>query len=383
MADNNRNRQDSYRQQYDWNEDYNRQSRTEDEPNYSTSENRGHRDSGRYSGMSSGDSGWQSRYERQMNTNREGDFDSGYGRKQYGRQDSDYNYGTGQRGISSGYSDFGGDYSRSGSRNLYDRGYQGMGRRDYQNEENRLGGANYDRYGDQGRYGQGQSFGGGHGGYSSGNYSGSNYGRSDYGSGRSEYGSGRSDSNWGRSSYGNRDYDRGDYRGRDYGRGDSEERSWWDRTTDEVSSWFGDEEAQRRRERDRVQSYRGKGPKNYSRSDDRIKEDINDRLSDDPFVDASDIDVTVTNGEVTLTGSVDHRSTKRRAEDLAEAVSGVKNVENRLRVMQNTGSQYSGSQGSGLSSINNPAGSSMGSQSSSPVAGSDRGRKETSSLTSK
>jgi Flp pilus assembly secretin CpaC len=84
-------------------------------------------------------------------------------------------------------------------------------------------------------------------------------------------------------------------------------------------------------------------------------------------VDASDIDVTVSNGEVTLTGSVDHRSTKRRAEDLAEAVSGVKNVENRIRVSQTTGSQTSG-----VSGMSTPSGTS--SQSSSPVPGSERGR---------
>jgi osmotically-inducible protein OsmY len=103
-----------------------------------------------------------------------------------------------------------------------------------------------------------------------------------------------------------------------------------------VSSWFGDEDAERRRNRDRQMSgqHKGKGPKNYSRSDDRIKEDVNDRLSDDPFIDATEIDVTVSNGEVTLSGIVDHRSTKRRAEDLAESVSGVKNVENRIRVGQ-------------------------------------------------
>jgi osmotically-inducible protein OsmY len=356
MADNNRNRQDSYRQKNDWNDDYGRQQRNYgEEPNYSISENRGYRDSGRLSGMSSGDGGWQSRYERQMNTGREGDFDGGYNQRQYGRQgDSDYNYGTANRGISSAYSDFGGDYSpRTGSRNLYDRGNQGMNRGDFENRENRIGGANYDRYGDRGRFDQGQSYGGGQGGYSSG-------------------------SNWGRSNYGQGDYGRGDYRNREYGRGDSEERSWWDRTTDEVSSWFGDEEAERRRERDR--NMRGKGPKNYSRSDERIKEDINDRLSDDPFIDASDIDVTVTNAEVTLTGTVDHRSTKRRAEDLAESVSGVKNVENRLRV-----GQYTGSQNAGLSGMNNPSGSS-GSQSSSPVAGSERSRttsKESSNYSSK
>jgi osmotically-inducible protein OsmY len=351
MADNNRNWQDTYRQQYGWSEDRNRQPRNyEEEPNYSINENRGHRDSGRHSGysdMNSGDGGWQSRYERQMSTNREGDFDNGNYQRQYGRQsESDYNYGNSNRGISSAYSDFGGDYSpRGGSRNLYDRGYQGLSRRDYENRENRLGASNYDNYGDRGRYEEDRY--------------GNNYGRSD-----------RNVRNYGRS----------DYRDRNYGRGDTEERSWWDRTTDEVSSWFGDEDAERRRERDRyIQGrYRGRGPRNYSRSDERIKEDINDRLSDDPFVDATDIEVTVNNGEVTLTGTVEHRSTKRRAEDLADAVSGVKNVENRLRVSQPTWSQSSG-----VSGMNNPSGSSMASTTSSPVPGSDRSRSKESSNTTK
>ena len=362
MADYNRNRQDSYRQQYDWNDDTGRQRNYEDEPNYTNTENRGHRDSGRSSSMNSGDGGWQSRYERQMNSAREGDYESGYNNpRQYGRQSDDYNSGTGQRGLSSSYSDFGGDYSRGSSRNLYDRGNQGMGRRDFENRENRLGGANYDRYGDYGRYDQNRS---GHGGWSSqSNMGRSNMGRSDYG---------RSD--WRRSEHGNRDYD--DHRNRNYGSNDSEERSWWDRTSDEVSSWFGDEDAERRRQQDRRGEYRGKGPKNYSRSDDRIKEDVNDRLSDDPFIDASEIDVSISNGEVTLTGTVDHRSTKRRAEDLAESVSGVKNVENRLRVTQSMGSQNTGV--SGMSGSSGTSSGTTGSQSSSPIPGSQRGRKETS-----
>jgi hypothetical protein len=78
--------------------------------------------------------------------------------------------------------------------------------------------------------------------------------------------------------------------------------------------------------------YRGKGPKGYTRSDERIREDVNDRLNDDSNVDASDIDVSVKNCEVTLTGTVKNRWEKRRAEDLAEAISGVKNVENRIKV---------------------------------------------------
>jgi len=42
--------------------------------------------------------------------------------------------------------------------------------------------------------------------------------------------------------------------------------------------------------------------------------------------------VQVSEGLVTLTGTVNSRTDKRRAEDIAEDVRGVKNVENRLRV---------------------------------------------------
>jgi len=81
-------------------------------------------------------------------------------------------------------------------------------------------------------------------------------------------------------------------------------------------------------------SFRGRGPQGYTRSDERIKEDINDRLTDHPYLDASNIEVEVNNGDVTLTGTVDRRHSKRLAEDLAEQISGVKNVENRIRVNQ-------------------------------------------------
>jgi hypothetical protein len=85
-------------------------------------------------------------------------------------------------------------------------------------------------------------------------------------------------------------------------------------------------------ERQEEGRHKGKGPRNYRRADSRIQEDINDRLTDDPLVDASEVDVAVQNGEVTLKGTVDDRLAKRRAEDIAESVSGVTNVENRMRV---------------------------------------------------
>lgn len=120
------------------------------------------------------------------------------------------------------------------------------------------------------------------------------------------------------------------------GRGE-EGRSWWNRTQDEVSSWFGDEDARRRREWDERQAdlkaeHRGHGPKGYRRSDSRIEEDVNDRLTDDPYIDASDIQVSVKDNEVTLSGTILRRQDKRRAEDLAELVSGVTHVQNNLRV---------------------------------------------------
>lgn len=76
----------------------------------------------------------------------------------------------------------------------------------------------------------------------------------------------------------------------------------------------------------------GRGPKGYQRSDDRIREDINERLTQHPDIDATEIDVVVASGEVTLSGTVDHRRTKRLAEDVAEGVSGVRDVHNQIRV---------------------------------------------------
>ena len=120
-----------------------------------------------------------------------------------------------------------------------------------------------------------------------------------------------------------------------------EPRSTWDRTTDEISSWFGDNEAARRRELDQ---YRGRSPKNYTRSDERIREDVCDALSNKASIDPADIDVSVQKGEVTLSGTVCNRDERRYAEDCAEYVSGVKHVQNNLRIGQQTsGTRSTGS----------------------------------------
>lgn len=79
-------------------------------------------------------------------------------------------------------------------------------------------------------------------------------------------------------------------------------------------------------------SYRGRGPKNYQRSDDRIREDVCERLTMDHDVDATGIEVTVREAIVTLDGTVSERHAKRIAEDIAESVGGVRDVQNNLRV---------------------------------------------------
>lgn len=76
----------------------------------------------------------------------------------------------------------------------------------------------------------------------------------------------------------------------------------------------------------------GRGPRGYQRSDERIREDVCERLTQHGEIDARDIDVRVANGEVTLQGTVHNRDDKRRAEDVAESVSGVREVQNQLRV---------------------------------------------------
>lgn len=115
-----------------------------------------------------------------------------------------------------------------------------------------------------------------------------------------------------------------------------EGRTWSDRASDEVRSWFGDADAERRRDWDAAVEgqHRGRGPKGYRRSDERIREDVSDRLTDDPIVDASEIEVSVAGGEVTLNGTVTSRTAKRRAEDCADSVSGVGHVQNNLRVSE-------------------------------------------------
>lgn len=93
----------------------------------------------------------------------------------------------------------------------------------------------------------------------------------------------------------------------------------------------------------------GRGPEGYQRSDDRIKEDVSERLSHHGQLDASNIRVDVNDCEVTLEGNVGSRRAKRMAEDALEGISGVRDIHNRLRVKQNDWDSNATNQSNGQS----------------------------------
>jgi hypothetical protein len=80
--------------------------------------------------------------------------------------------------------------------------------------------------------------------------------------------------------------------------------------------------------------YAGRGPRNYIRSDARILEDIHERLTGHPDIDATNIVMRVDGGEVTFEGWAPDRTMKRLAEDVAYATRGVVDVHNHIRTEQ-------------------------------------------------
>jgi osmotically-inducible protein OsmY len=75
-----------------------------------------------------------------------------------------------------------------------------------------------------------------------------------------------------------------------------------------------------------------RGPKNYRRSDERVAEEIIERLMCAPRIDPSAVTVAVEDGTVTLEGVVPERWMRYAIESLAAMVWGVRDVDNRVRV---------------------------------------------------
>ena len=97
------------------------------------------------------------------------------------------------------------------------------------------------------------------------------------------------------------------------------------------------------------------GPKGYTRSDERLREDISERLMQAYDIDSSEVTVQVQGGKVVLEGTVPNRYMKHAIEDIADGAPGVQDVDNRIRVTSSS-SRWGTSQdaGSVASNANNP-----------------------------
>jgi hypothetical protein len=74
------------------------------------------------------------------------------------------------------------------------------------------------------------------------------------------------------------------------------------------------------------------GPKGYQRSDERLREDISERLMQAYHIDSSEVTVDVRGGKVLLEGTVPDRRMKHAIEDMVDACPCVQDIDNRIRV---------------------------------------------------
>lgn len=96
---------------------------------------------------------------------------------------------------------------------------------------------------------------------------------------------------------------------------------WDDRRAEDLGQRFGKAVGGRRT-----------GPRNFQRSDERIRDEICERLTFASGVNVRDVSVDVSKGVVTLNGTVERRAQKYDIEDIADNTFGVTEVENNIRV---------------------------------------------------
>ncbi len=110
------------------------------------------------------------------------------------------------------------------------------------------------------------------------------------------------------------------------------ERSWRSGGYGRHGSAYGGYGRELREREQLPQKFVGKGPRGYVRTDERIRDEVCELLTQSDDVDATDIEVSVEHGVVTLLGSVDDRGQRRAAAEAAEAARGVKDVQIQIRV---------------------------------------------------
>lgn len=77
-----------------------------------------------------------------------------------------------------------------------------------------------------------------------------------------------------------------------------------------------------------AENHRGHGPRDWRKSDERLREEVCEALAADAWLDARDLNVGVDEGEVVLSGVAPCFEARERAEDIASRVVGVRAVHN-------------------------------------------------------
>jgi hypothetical protein len=280
--------------------------------------------------------GWGERpySQNEYRTEHPEDFQRGHAQRGYGQDDRD-----------AWPSDPGGDQGGPWSPDEYGQGGSygpaqgGYGQRGYgQGGSYGQGGYGFGPGGQrQSRYGQADY---GQGNYGQGNYGQGNFGQGDYGrAGYGRYGRGGNEQSWGSGSYGSGQggYGQGGFGAaqEDFGQGRGSGQGGYGGggqggygmygtggSVDYGSQWGAHSTSQRAR----------RGPKGYKRSDERLKEDISERLMNSVHIDPAEVSVEVQNGKVTLEGTVPERRMKHQIEDLVDNCLGVQDIDNRVRV---------------------------------------------------
>jgi osmotically-inducible protein OsmY len=224
----------------------------------------------------------------------------------------------------------GGGQGEFGGRSYWEGGQGGYGQGGYGPSSQ---GGYQQGYG-QGGYGQGGFGQAGFGqGYGQGGYTQGEYGRGGYGAPMSgseqSQGRGYGEGTYGQGDYSQRGFSQGGYN-QGYGQGSYGQGTYGQSRYGQGSSGFG--QGLGYSSTVVVGRFYGRGPKGYRRSDERIREEVSEELFRHPEIDASEIEVQVQNGEITLSGKVEDRHQKRLAEDIAERSSGVMDVHNQLKV---------------------------------------------------
>ena len=342
---------------------------------------------GGYGGIGSGRASSEAesaRYGRDFGYRRDDERGRNYNQRGYGQGDYDQEFGPQRGGSRDGGYGRGQEYSGS-ERDHYGNESGGWGGRESEQWRNRSAHGEYDRHADYGGYGSSGT--GNYAGYggSGGTATGGGHGR-DYDPNRYRGGGQGQGQRSYRSSFGQGDYDysdfdaAGDHRsGRPSG-GRASGSYGGGATSYGSSAGYGDEYGRRSNQASDWGSsheelsgqHRGRGPRGYRRSDDRIREEVCDCLTDDEWLDASNIEIVVKDAEVYLSGTVSDRDDKRRAEALAERISGVKEVQNSIRVQD----QQRGQSGQSASSSGQSAASTTGTSAStgSPGTARDKGK---------